>query len=283
MTSYEQEHSGECDSIVIKVGSGLVSREANGHGEPNKLDLNFLSDLTQSIGQIIEDTGKRVILVSSGAVAAGKELIELAENMDPIVRKQIYAAIGQPRLMAKYVDLFGSAKPSRIASQLLLTWANLADEKERAKILRTLRSQPRDVVTIANENDPIADEELKLGDNDQLASRLAQLVHAKILILLTDVEGVFDRNPNEEGARLIREFSIDDLTDEFIASCGKGGNKTGTGGMASKLRAAKAAAEQDVPTVIARGKHNGKNLLHLKDIVRGIPNIGTRITPRIVH
>ncbi len=283
MASYEQEHSAERDSIVIKVGSGLVSREANGHGEPNKLDLNFLSDLTQSIGQIIEDTGKRVILVSSGAVAAGKELIELAENMDPIVRKQIYAAIGQPRLMAKYVDLFGSAKPSRIASQLLLTWANLADEKERAKILRTLRSQPKDVVTIANENDPIADEELKLGDNDQLASRLAQLVHAKILILLTDVEGVFDRNPQEEGAQLIRELSVDDLSDEFIASCGKGGNKTGTGGMASKLRAAKAAAEQDVPTIIARGKFNGKNLQHLKDIVRGIPNIGTRITPRIVH
>ena len=283
MASYEQEHSAERDSIVIKVGSGLVSREANGHGEPNKLDLNFLSDLTQSIGQIIEDTGKRVILVSSGAVAAGKELIELAENMDPIVRKQIYAAIGQPRLMAKYVDLFGSAKPSRIASQLLLTWANLADEKERAKILRTLRSQPKDVVTIANENDPIADEELKLGDNDQLASRLAQLVHAKILILLTDVEGVFDRNPQEEGAQLIRELSVDELSDEFIASCGKGGNKTGTGGMASKLRAAKAAAEQDVPTIIARGKFNGKNLQHLKDIVRGIPNIGTRITPRIVH
>lgn len=283
MTSYEQQHSVERDSIVIKVGSGLVSREANGHGEPNKLDLNFLSDLTQSIGQIIEDTGKRVILVSSGAVAAGKELIELAENMDPIVRKQIYAAIGQPRLMAKYVDLFGSAKPSRIASQLLLTWANLADEKERAKILRTLRSQPQEVVTIANENDPIADEELKLGDNDQLASRLAQLVHAKILILLTDVEGVYDKNPNEPDAQLIRQLSVDDLSDEFIAACGKGGNKTGTGGMASKLRAAKAAAEQDVPTVIARGKHNGKNLQHLKDIVRGISNIGTRITPRVVH
>jgi len=281
----------ERDTIVIKVGSKLVSSESNGNGEPDKLDLNFLRDLSQNISRIIEETGNRVILVSSGAVASGKELLTLPGDMDRIVRNQIYASVGQPRLMGKYVEFLRTGKPPRLAGQLLLTWANFANETERSKILRTITSQPKNIVTIANENDPIADEELTLkpspqlglSDNDQLASLLAQLVRAKILIILSDVEGVFDRNPQEPGAVLIPQLSVDDLTDEFIEACAKGGNELGRGGMASKVRAAKAAAEQGVLTVIARGKHNGKNLETLRDIVWGTIDIGTRISPRIVH
>lgn len=262
--------------IVVKVGTNVVTRKHETSDRPS-LDVNLLRDLAKEISKFIEENHRRVILVSSGAVAAGREVMKLEASVGKTTAgKQAFASVGQPRLMAEYEKAFLVATPHRITSQMLLTANDLEREDGRRNILDMLEVLPRDIVTIVNENDTVATEELNLGDNDQLAAKIALLVHAEILVLLTDTDGVFDKDPKQhQNARLIHELPFDDLTDAFIESCGAGKSSNGTGGMASKLRAARMASAENIQTFIANGKRPGV----LSAIAEGRP-VGTEITPR---
>lgn len=263
--------------IVVKVGSNVVTRKLETSGRPS-LDVNLLRDLAREISRIMETTNRRVILVSSGAVAAGREVMQLDPSVEGTTPgKQALASVGQPRLMAEYERAFSLATPHRTTSQMLLTRHDFDREEGRRNMLDMLKSLPRSIVTIVNENDTVATDELNLGDNDQLAARMALLVRAELLILLTDTDGVFNKDPKQHtDARLIHELPLDQLTEELIASCGVGKSSNGTGGMASKLRAAAMAANGHIQTFIANGKREGV----LAAILNEQP-VGTEIKPRI--
>lgn len=261
------------NNIVVKVGTSVVTRKSTLEGEPDVLDLNVMGDLVRQICRVVAEKQRRVILVSSGAVAAGKGRISLPAGTDRIVAKQSYAFVGQQRLTAAYDALFSEAQPALIPGQGLLTNNNFNNQIERQRMIGVLDTLPINVVPILNENDFIATEELTFGDNDQLAANMAQFVRAEMLILLTDVDGVFDKNPSENAdAQLIKTISADRITSQFIQSCGLGKSENGTGGMASKLQAAQKAAKNGVPTFIANGK-TGRNLLR----VTNGEEVGTKI------
>lgn len=245
--------------IVIKVGTNVVTRPHEGSNRP-RLDVNLMRDLAGEISAIMELTGRRVILVSSGAVAAGREVITLDSEIERTTGgKQALASVGQPRLMREYEQAFLMAKPQRVTSQMLLTAHDFQRQDGRRNILNMLRVLPRETVTVVNENDTVATEELNLGDNDQLAAQMAILVQARVLILLTDTDGVFDKNPKEhKDGKLINELPLEQLTESFIECCKSGGKSSnGTGGMASKLKAAKTVSEKNIEVFIANGKKAG--------------------------
>lgn len=260
------------NTIVVKVGTNVVTRK-NALQGPDGLDLNVMGDLVRQIAAVVGETRQRVILVSSGAVAAGKGRMTLDAGVDKLVAKQTYASVGQPRLIAAYDSLFAQTQPLLVPGQMLLTRNNFGNEVERERILRVLAAFPDNVVPILNENDTIATDELTFGDNDQLAADMAMLVKADLLVLLTDVEGVFDRDPSQhQDAQLIHTLNANQITEEFIAACGSTKNGNGTGGMSSKLKAAGKAAQSGVRAFIANGK-NGPSFLQ---IVRG-QQVGTEI------
>lgn len=273
--------------VVVKVGTNVVTQKGN------RFDLNVMADVAENISAEMQN-GSRIVLVSSGAVAAGRKVadrhseIRLPDGVDPksIVAKQYMAGIGQPELMATYKGLFLDAAPPRVASQVLVTRNNLANAAELKHILGPLHLYlQQGVVPIFNENDTVAIEELKFGDNDELAARIAKALKAKILVLLTDVDGVFDSDPRtDEHAKIIHELNGDELTPEFLAHMGNGKSENGTGGMISKVRAGMLAAEAGVPAVIANGKKDGV-LPRLFQRMHGMhqQQIGTRILPRMVH
>jgi glutamate 5-kinase len=260
------------ETLVAKVGTNVVTRKNAITDGPDVLDLNVMADLANQIAEIIKETHKRVILVTSGAVAAGKSCVRLNGDAYDITRKQAYAMVGQPLLMSAYNGVFSSHK--LIPGQGLLTSNNFNNETESVRMLNVLKALPENVVPVINENDFISTEELSFGDNDQLASEMAQLVRAETLILLTDVDGVYDKNPSIfQDAKLLDQIKAGQIDASFLQACGGSGkSKNGTGGMASKLTAAKKAAESGIPAFIANGKC-GNNLLNIALHSRG----GTKV------
>jgi glutamate 5-kinase len=259
--------------IVVKVGTNVVTRKNEVSGSSDILDLNVMTDLANQITRVVADTRRRVILVSSGAVAAGKSRMKLGNEVERITAKQAYAHVGQPLLMSAYDSIFSSLDPRLIPGQGLFTSRNFDNLNERENMVKVFNALPLNVVPVINENDVIANEELTFGDNDQLACRMAQLVRAELLILLTDVDGVFDKNPSEfDDAKLLQQIRTADIEGGFLESCGVGKSTNGTGGMKSKLMAAQRAAEDGITAFIANGK-SGNNLLNIA--LRG--EGGTRI------
>ncbi len=263
-------------NVVIKVGTNVVTRAVDYPDRGRRLDYNNLFDLASEISDVMADTGNRVILVSSGAVAAGREKIKLPAGTPKIPGKQAHAGVGQTRLLHVWENFFGASAHPNVVAQHLVTYDDLDSDRRKKNIQRTLAAYPEGVIPIFNENDTVATEELNLGDNDQLASRIARLVHAQTLILLSDVDGVYNKNPQTNpDAELIQSLTTTQLSDEFIAQCGVGGNESGSGGMASKLRAARDAAEEKIVAFIANGKKPGtiSSILKNPDAARG-----TRVT-----
>jgi len=266
------ETGSESGYVVVKVGSNVVTRSVEDTDRKTRIDRNVMENIAQDISTVMNGKGHKVILVSSGAVAAGREHIVMPENIDPIAKKQALAAVGQPVLMQEWARFFSTAHPSRLTSQHLLTWSDFDSVTRSGNIAGAFHALPDSVVPIVNENDPVATEELKLGDNDQLAADIARLMKAKFLVLLTDVDGVFDKNPSEPGAQLIEQIDAATLTPDFIKSLGIGASTNGTGGMASKLSAAKKATSAGITTFIANGKKEGT----LTTIAKG-GKTGTRL------
>ncbi|MDR2391634.1 MAG: glutamate 5-kinase [Planctomycetota bacterium] len=253
-------------SLVVKVGSSLLASLSGG------LDTIFIAKL---VGQLadLSKKGKQIVLVSSGAVAAGTAELGLADRPKELSGIQAAAAVGQVALMQIYRQLFHYYRLK--VGQVLLTRDNLHDRRRFLYARNTLLAMLREgVIPIVNENDAVAVEELrlKMGDNDSLAVSAAQLIDAGVIILLSDVDGLYDRPPSHPGAKLIPE--VRELTDGILAGAGGVESGVGSGGMASKVNAARAAAIADIPLLVAGGRR--ENIL--MDIVCG-RNVGTIFLP----
>ena len=209
------------------------------------MDESLFSNLAKDISHIIKDK-RKVILVSSGAIAIGMKRLGLKEKVKSIPEKQAVAAVGQGSLMALYDRAFGTEKIK--VAQVLLTHNDLSDRQRFLNAKNTLQTLLKyDAIPIINENDTVAVDEIKFGDNDHLSALVTNLVEADMLIILTDIDGLYNKDPKRyRDAELIPV--VDDI-DKFISAAGGAGGIYGTGGMQTKLEAAKKAAHFGVPTI----------------------------------
>jgi glutamate 5-kinase len=228
--------------IVVKVGTRTLT-DARGD-----LDLNFLRALAAQLCELVHQ-GRRVVLVTSGAIRAGLFALGLAAARG-LPQQQAAAAVGQIRLMRTYGD-FCRDHGVTIA-QVLLSRGDTADRRRYLNARNTLRALlDHGVLPIINENDTVTTEEIQFGDNDQLAAQVCQLVAADLLIVLTDVEGFLLAGPDGQ-PRLVPE--VHDITPEIVAAAGGSRSGFGRGGMASKINAARIAMRVGCRVVLARGK-----------------------------
>lgn len=254
--------------IVIKIGSSSLQ-----HTDTNELDYIKLEKLVRELCDI-RNQGKDVILVTSGAIAAGKKAVHLKEikaqtQAEAMAVKQACAAIGQARLMMTYQKLF--AEYNQVAAQILMTKNTVVDNLNRYNAHNTFSELLKmGVIPIVNENDTVATYEIEIGDNDTLSSIVAALVGADLLILLSDIDGLFTDDPrtNPE-ARFIEQV---DAIDEELLNMAKGstGSDVGTGGMNTKLIAARIATSSNIDMIIA----NSRDIGVIHRILEG-ENIGT--------
>lgn len=249
--------------IVIKIGSSSLTHVATGD-----VDYQKLEQLTRALCDL-RGMGKDVILVSSGAIAVGRTLMHVGYRPETTSEKQALAAIGQARLMMTYQRLF--AEYGQIAAQVLMTKNTMVNNLSRFNARNTLEELLKmGAIPIVNENDTVATYEIEFGDNDHLSAYVAALVKADLLILLSDIDGMYTDDPSRNpDAKLIS--LVPELTKEYM-SMGKSTSKSdmGTGGMSAKLDAAKTATDAGVDMVIA----NGANVKTILDIVGG-EEIGT--------
>lgn len=234
--------------VVIKIGSSVITSREQG------LNLARIDDLAKEVCQF-QKQGRQVVLVSSGAVASGLEPLGLTQRPQDIALKQAAAAVGQSRLMWSYEKAF---RPFGLTvAQVLLTHEDLSQRRRFLNARNTLLTlMGRGVIPIINENDTVAVEEIQFGDNDMLAGLVAHLIDAQLLIILSDVEGLYTQDPKESShAELLRV--VEEVTPEIEGLAGGTTTAEGTGGMASKVRAAKQAATYGVATIVVNGKIQG--------------------------
>jgi glutamate 5-kinase len=233
--------------LVVKVGTNTLT------GGGDELSHVQMLGVARQIARLVRD-GHQVALVSSGAIVAGRQALEVARNgkrRPDIPFKQVLAAVGQAKLMQTWDRLFASEE--MIVAQTLLTRADLADRQGYLNARNTLLALlDREVVPIINENDVVATEEIKFGDNDNLSALVANLIDADMLILLTDQAGLYTADPRRHpSATLIPEVST--ITDEIVALAAGAGTTRGIGGMATKVQAARLATESGVTVLVADG------------------------------
>lgn len=247
--------------LVIKFGTGILTEPAS-----NTLATAQFERLTTEVAELVIDKGNECILVSSGAVGAGLMLLGLPERPKDLSSIQACAAVGQSRLMLLYDTLF--ARHHLRVAQLLLTHQDLDSRTRYRNARNTLERllRFRSVVPIINENDSVAVEELRFGDNDRLSAEVAMLCRADLLILLTSVEGLLDQS----GRCLAEVRDVDGVSHLATRDTGI----YSSGGMVTKLQAVKLAVHAGIPSVIASGLRPGA----LGEIVDGKP-VGTRFIP----
>ena len=252
--------------IVIKIGTSTLAHPT-GH-----LNIRLVEELCKTISDI-KNAGHQVILVSSGAIGMGVGKLGLLERPKDIPTKQAAAAVGQCELMYTYDKLFGEY--NHTVAQLLITGEDIRTQQRHENFSNTLnRLLELGAMPIINENDTVSTDEIVIGDNDTLAAYVAESVKAELLILLSDINGLYTADPHKNpDAKLIPV--IEELTDEIYALAGASSTKQGTGGMVTKLRAAAIATEAGCDMVIA----NGKNPTGLYDILDG-KAVGTRFIGR---
>ena len=232
--------------IIVKVGTSTLTAS----GE--KLNLARMVDLVRQIASL-RSAGYQMVVVSSGGIAAGREAMAYPELAHFLPAKQMMAAVGQPRLMAIYTQLFNLYQQQ--IAQVLLTRDDLADRRRYLNARNTLEALLSYGITpIINENDTTATEEIRFGDNDNLSALVANLLEANLLLLLTDQDGLFTADPRQDPqAALIRKVDGDEIPAEIMAAARDSGMGLGTGGMASKLQAADLARRSGTAVIIANG------------------------------
>ena len=253
--------------IVVKIGSSSLM-----HSETGKLDLLKIERLVRALVDI-KNSGKEVILVSSGAIAVGKTAIGLHERPDELPVKQACAAIGQAKLMMVYQKLF--AEYGTIAAQVLLTKYTMLNPVTRTIAENTFKELLHiGAIPVVNENDTVSTYEIEqvqsFGDNDKLSALVASITEADLLILLSDIDGLYTDDPNKNpDARFI---NVVDKIDEQLMNMGKNssGSSVGTGGMSAKLVAAQIATYSGTDMVIT----NGNDVTNISRIING-ENTGT--------
>ena len=263
-----KEILGNVRKIIVKVGSAVLTGE-------DGLDLQIIEQLVDEISSLRQQ-GYQVILVSSGAIASGKHRLGIPGKLKSIPQKQAAAAVGQGRLMRVYSNAFG--KHGLFVGQVLLTMSDITDRKRFLNIRNTLFTlMDWGVITIINENDTVAVDEIKFGDNDHLAAMVANIVEAHLVINLTSTEGLYDRNPADpKKAKLIP--LVTEITPEIEAAATQEATPVGMGGMKSKVMAAKKVIASGIPYIIAPGRRQGV----LQEILDG-KETGTLFLPMAEH
>jgi glutamate 5-kinase len=251
--------------ILIKIGSAVLTGSEG-------LDLKIIDALVQEMCDLTR-RGFSIVLVTSGAIASGKHRLNIAGKLKSIPEKQAAAAVGQGRLMRVYSKAF--EKNNLFVAQILLTLSDLIDRPRYLNIRNTLSTLMEWHVTpIINENDSVAVDEIKFGDNDNLAAMIANIVEADLFINLTATAGLYDCNPSEfKKAKLIP--LVGDITAEIEAAATSETSSVGTGGMKSKILAAKKVTSIGIPCIIAPGKRKKV----LSDIMVG-KEVGTLFLPQ---
>lgn len=253
--------------LVVKVGTSTLAH-ATGH-----LNIRRVEELCRVLSDL-KNAGHRIILVSSGAIGMGVGKLGLAERPADMPTKQAAAAVGQCELMYTYDKLFGEY--NHTVAQILLTGEDIENPERRHNVENTLfRLLELDALPIINENDTVATHEIAVGDNDTLAAVVANCVHADLLVLLTDIDGLYTADPHTDPtAELVKE--VHGVTPELLATAGGRGSKLGTGGMATKLKAAQLVNAEGTDMVIA----NGAKPELLYDIAEG-RSAGTRFLAEV--
>ena len=251
---------------VVKIGSAMVT--GNGAG----LDLAAIDRWAEQIAAL-RAQGREVVIVTSGAVAEGMTRLGWTERPGSLPELQAAAAVGQMGLVQAYADVL--RRYDIHTAQILLTHEDLADRQRYLNARSTLKTLLRlGVVPVVNENDTVATDEIRFGDNDTLAALVANLVEADVLVILTDQLGLFDSDPRKNPqARLLTEVTAGDPALEAMAS--PEGGKLGRGGMYTKVMAAKRAAQSGAATVVASGATPDV----LRQLAAGTPAIGTVFAP----
>lgn len=251
--------------VVIKVGTHVITNK------DNRITGKILTKLVDQIAYLYENN-IHAVLVSSGSVIAGKEVMgHQLKTTDKVTRRQVFSAVGQPRMMRHYYNLFHHH--GMRCAQVLATKRDFDIGKHRDNMVNCYEGLLAEgIIPIANEDDAVSLSMSTFTDNDELASLVAELIHADMLILLTDIDGLYNGHPEDAHTKLIPHLSVDDPVEQYIKQTDKkeGG---GRGGMASKLRVAKQAARRNIPTFIANGKKDDI----ITDIVYG-KTAGTKIT-----
>lgn len=252
--------------IVVKVGTSTLAH-ANG-----RLNIRRVEELCKVLSDL-KNYGIELILVSSGAIGMGVGKLSLKERPTDMPTKQAAAAVGQCELMYTYDRLF--SQYSHTVAQLLITGSDVNHQDRYDNFRNTLeRLLELDVLPVINENDTVATDEIVIGDNDTLAAIVAVAVDADMLVLLSDIDGLYTADPHRDAeARLIHE--VEELTPEIMALAGGKGSALGTGGMQTKLHAAQICTAAGCDMIIANG--GSPELLY--DIVEGRP-VGTRFLGR---
>lgn len=248
--------------IVVKVGTSTLAYSTG------NLNIRHMESLCKVLSDI-KNAGYEVILVSSGAVGMGMGKLSLRKRPGDLSLKQAAAAVGQCELMYTYDKLF--SEHNHTVAQILLTAQDINDSERRQNFISTMfKLLELGALPIINENDTVATSELVIGDNDTLAAIVAQSIDADLLILLSDIDGLFTADPHkEQNATLISR--VEKITPEIEALAGGVGSEVGTGGMVTKLKAAQISVQNGCDMIIA----NGKDPYVLYDIIDG-KNVGTR-------
>ena len=231
--------------IVIKIGTSTLAHPT-GH-----LNIRRVEELCKVISDI-KNAGNQVIVVSSGAIGMGVGKLGLRQRPSDIPSKQAAAAVGQCELMYTYDKLFGEF--NHTVAQLLITGDDVANETRHCNFSNTLnRLLELDAIPIINENDTVSTDEIVIGDNDTLAAIVAESVGADKLILLSDIDGLYTADPHKDPDAKLLDF-VSEITDEIRALGGGSAGSQGTGGMATKLRAAEICLGAGCDMVITNGK-----------------------------
>lgn len=230
--------------LVVKVGTSTLTYDTG------KTNIRRMHKLVSVLSDIV-NSGIEVALVTSGAIGVGVGKLGLKERPSDISGRQAAATVGQCELMFMYDKLFGEY--GHTVGQLLITKSDVDSEERRKNLVNTFEKLfDYGAVPIVNENDSVAIDEIVYGDNDSLSAIVAKLVNADALIILTDIDGLYDDNPNEnEDAKLISQ--VDEITDELIAVAGGHGSRFSTGGMVTKLHAAQIAMDAGINTIVMNG------------------------------
>lgn len=265
----ERKKIAEAKRIVVKVGTSTITY-------PNgKINYEKIEKMARILTDF-QNQGREMILVSSGAGAAGVGRMGLEAKPKTIPGKQACAAVGQGILMHIYERIFGEY--GQVVAQVLLTKNDMVNRHSYANARNALQEMISwGVIPIINENDVVAIDEFKIGDNDNLSALVASLADADLDILLSDIDGLYTANPRTHpDARLVSV--VEEVTPEIEATAGGAGSRNATGGMLTKLQAAKNAMSAGIALIIANGEH----LEILRNILRGEP-VGTLFVPKESH
>ena len=248
--------------VVVKVGTSTLTHRTG------RLNIRRVENLVKTLADL-QNAGHEIVLVSSGAIALGMGKLGMTKRPSDTPGKQACAAVGQCELMYMYDKFF--AEYSIVVAQVLLTKYVLLEDRRQHVVNSMERLLSQGVIPIVNENDTVAIDELELevGENDSLAANVATIANADLLVIMSDIDGLYDKDPHvHENANLIPE--VGEITDDIRSLAGGAGSALGTGGMATKIKAVEMAHAADIDVVLM----NGKNPHKLYDLFEDKP-VGT--------